>query len=173
MNYCFDPKITDSAPVAKKAALRIVSPATGTVVPLSEADSPLYRSRILGEGVAIVLTRGEIYAPSQLVVTRVDVAKGAVFASTSKGLKLLFQLGQPEYHHHGERMQFHIKAGDKINARQCLVTCDPLWMKQQSLQPCLYFTLLNARQIAAIQCHSFSDIRALEEPLFTLFVNAK
>lgn len=173
MNYCFDPKITDNAPVGKKAILRIMSPATGSVTSLSEAHSLLYRSRILGEGVAIALNKGEIYAPSQLVITRVDMAKGAVLATTTKGLKLLFQLGHPEHHHHSERMQFHVKTGDKINAKQCLVTCDPLWMKQQGTQPYLYFTLLNARQLAAIQCHSFSDIRALEEPLFTLFANAK
>ena len=169
MNYCFVTKITESAPAAKKAVMRIMSPATGSVIQLSDAHSALYRNRLLGEGVGIVLTKGEVFAPFPLIVTAINAAKGSLTATTAKGLKLQFQIGQPEQNQHGERLQFHVKPGDKVAARHCLFTCDPLWMKQQGLSPCLYFTLLNGKQLAAIQCHSSGSIRALEEPLFTLF----
>ncbi|TPV55431.1 hypothetical protein FJ444_17185 [Aestuariibacter sp. GS-14] len=173
MNYCFTTRITDSAPVAKKAALRITSPATGAILSLSDSPSAFYRERVLGEGIGIQLTRGEVYAPCSLVVSSIDPAKGSLNAVTSKGIKLLFQAGLPEFTGHGERLQFHVGTGDTVNAGMCLFTCDPLWMKQQGQQPCLYFTLLNAAPLAAIQCHASGSILALDDLLFTLYVHPK
>ncbi len=170
MSGILNSKITVKAPAGKKPVMQLVAPATGVLVNFKEIAHPLCHSGLLGDGVAISMTRGEIVAPVDCRVEKVDVAKAQLKLVSEKGLKILLQLGEPGVIQLGERLQINIRSGERCAAGTMIAQCDPLWIKLSGHAPLCIITLLNTTKLSALQVMPGSSVRAGDEGFIKLFV---
>lgn len=150
--------------------MHIPVPATGEIVTLTELSDPIYQQHLLGDGLGIIMTRGEIIAPVSGTVENVDYAKCQVKLVSRNGLRLLIQIGIPGEIEHAERVDFNVKAKQSCRKGQRLALCDTLWIKQQGKIPLCILTLVNTSKLKAIETTSKKQVRMGEDTLLTLFI---
>ncbi len=82
-----------STPVAARAAGEIVAPMTGEVIALEKVDDPVFSGGILGPGVAIRPTDGEVRAPITGTVSSLLPSRHALGILGDDGLEVLVHVG--------------------------------------------------------------------------------
>lgn len=75
------------------ADTELISPLTGTAIPLSEVPDAVFAGGALGEGVAIVPTEGVVKAPADATVVTVFESKHAITLRADSGAEILIHVG--------------------------------------------------------------------------------
>ncbi|GGF70768.1 PTS glucose transporter subunit IIA [Alteromonas lipolytica] len=163
-------KIELSAPATGRPIFNLVAPATGDILLLDKLDDPIVQAGLLGSGVGIVMTTGEIVAPTNCIVEQIDISKSQVRLVNPKGLKLLLQIGETGAVKYGERIQWQVKSGQRCKQGTSLVKTDPLWIKQQGALPVCILTIVNGAKLGAIVLTTDNKVRAADDSFLTLYV---
>jgi len=72
---------------------KILSPFSGECVPLSEVPDEAFSQKLLGDGVAIIPSSGNLVAPTDCIVEQVFDTKHAYSLKDSNGLEILVHIG--------------------------------------------------------------------------------
>ncbi|MBR6343251.1 MAG: PTS glucose transporter subunit IIA [Selenomonadaceae bacterium] len=102
----------------------LVSPLQGTVVALADVKDEVFSSGILGKGVAMLPSKGELRAPVDGVVTMVPDTKHAVSVMDASGAEILMHIGMDTVKLNGQYYETLVKAGDKVQKGQLLIKFD-------------------------------------------------
>ncbi len=118
-------EVVEEAPVEKKPLvekIEIAAPVEGKVVDLTEVPDDVFASLALGDGLAIIPSKGEVYAP---IDGTVSVAMGhAVGITGENGVEVLVHFGLDTVNMSGAPFDWKVKQGDKVKAGQLLYTAD-------------------------------------------------
>ena len=98
----------------------------GTAILLSQVNDATFASEVLGKGVAVIPSKGEVVAPCDATVETVFDTKHAVGLSTENGMELLIHIGINTVELEGKYYTAHVKAGDHVNKGQLLI-----WIKSK------------------------------------------
>ena len=105
----------------KKKVISIKSPGNGIIKNIEEVNDPVFAEKMMGDGVAIQIEEGDIYAPASGVLTSVILPSGHAFGiKTKEGLEILVHVGLDTVHlDDGEftllkKQDDFIEQGDKI-----------------------------------------------------------
>ena len=79
---------------------------------------------VLGKGIAVIPSKGEVVAPCDAVVETVFDTKHAVGLSTESGMELLIHIGINTVELNGKYFTSHVQQGDKVKKGQLLVEFD-------------------------------------------------
>lgn len=115
------------APAAKPASLAnstIYSPLQGKAIPLSQVHDEVFSAGILGEGVAIIPEKGELYAPADGVIDTVFDSKHAISMITATGTELLMHIGMDTVKLEGKGYTPMVKNGEAVKKGQLLMKFD-------------------------------------------------
>jgi phosphocarrier protein FPr/phosphocarrier protein len=104
--------------------LIVLSPLSGWCATLDDSPDPVFRDRILGEGVSIDPTRGEIHAPFDGEVLTVPDSRHAINLRAGNGAEFLIHVGIDSVQMAGDGFVAHVAAGDRISAGQLLLSFD-------------------------------------------------
>jgi PTS system beta-glucosides-specific IIC component len=134
----FDEEVAAPAPTAKKEnttgakndKIILVSPLTGSVLPLNKVEDQVFSSGALGKGVAIEPTVGKLCAPADGTVTTLFPTGHAVGITTTDGAEVLMHIGMDTVEMDGEGFEIAVKQGDTIKQGDLLVTFDIEKIKQ-------------------------------------------
>ncbi|MFJ4036562.1 beta-glucoside-specific PTS transporter subunit IIABC [Microbacterium sp. NPDC090007] len=113
-----------STPVAATAAGEIVAPMTGEVIALEKVDDPVFSGGILGPGVAIRPTDGEVRAPITGTVSSLLPSRHALGILGDDGLEVLVHVGLDTVRLEGAPFTAHVAQGDRVEAGQHVLTAD-------------------------------------------------
>lgn len=113
-----------AAPAPIDGAVQLVSPLAGSVIPLSEVDDAVFSAGILGEGVAIRPTDGNVLAPIAGVVTALLDSKHAVGIRGDDGVEVLVHVGLDTVQLEGKPFTAHVAVDDRVVAGQLLIEAD-------------------------------------------------
>ncbi|SDO82710.1 PTS system beta-glucoside-specific IIA component, Glc family /PTS system beta-glucoside-specific IIB component, Glc family /PTS system beta-glucoside-specific IIC component, Glc family [Microbacterium testaceum StLB037] len=113
-----------STPVAARAAGEIVAPMTGEVIALEKVDDPVFSGGILGPGVAIRPTDGEVRAPITGTVSSLLPSRHALGILGDDGLEVLVHVGLDTVRLEGAPFTAHVAQGDRVEAGQHVLTAD-------------------------------------------------
>lgn len=119
-----EPKIEEKKTELKVKKEVVASPLTGKVVPLTEVKDEAFSGELLGKGVAVDPTEGNVVAPCNGTVTTLFPTKHAIGIVTENGAELLIHLGLDTVKLDGEHFTAHIAQGDKVKKGQLMVTVD-------------------------------------------------
>lgn len=117
----------DSAPFTARGTdevRTVVSPADGTVLPLSSVADPIFSGGLLGAGVAIEPTSNRICAPMDGVVIVVPESGHAVGIRNDAGDEILVHVGLDTVKLNGDGFTVHVKNGDRVHAGDPLIDFD-------------------------------------------------
>lgn len=105
--------------------------ANGEAIPVSDVPDEVFASKALGDGVAVIVTDGKVYAPADGEISMVADTLHAYGISTEDGLELLVHIGINTVELNGEGFTPKVKEGDKVRAGQLLCEVDMAFMKEK------------------------------------------
>nr|WP_325258472.1 glucose PTS transporter subunit IIA [uncultured Oscillibacter sp.] len=96
----------------------------GAILPLEEVQDETFASKVLGDGVAVQPTVGQIFAPADAVVTNLADTKHAIGLQSRGGNEILIHIGIDTVQLGGKFFKAHIKDGDTVRKGQLLIEFD-------------------------------------------------
>ena len=109
---------------SETGAQTLYSPLEGTAIPLSEVKDATFASEVLGKGMAVIPSKGEVKAPCDATVSTIFDTKHAIGLATESGLELLIHIGVDTVELGGKFYTAHVKDGDEVKKGQTLITFD-------------------------------------------------
>lgn len=110
--------------VNEQISVAIKSPLAGEVKPLSEATDPVFAQALMGDGLVIVPSEGELVAPVDGKVAVLFPTKHAIGLETKEGLEMLIHIGMDTVDLDGKGFTAHVKVGDVVSAGDKLISFD-------------------------------------------------
>ena len=120
-------------PTALVNTAQLVSPLAGQVKPLSQATDPVFSSGVMGQGVVIEPSQGELVSPVNGTVTVLFPTKHAVGIVSEEGVELLMHIGMDTVSLDGKGFEAHVAQGDKVVVGQQLISFDTNVIKEAGL----------------------------------------
>ena len=110
----------------------VFSPVDGQVLELSKVPDPVFSQKMMGDGMAVEPSAGEIVSPVDGEVIQLFHTKHAI------GIGPFFRRGALDSHRSGNRSNgrrrftTHVKEGDKVKVGDPLITCDLELIKEKA-----------------------------------------
>ena len=111
----------ESTPVA---STKIVSPLEGQVKELSQATDPVFASGVMGQGLVIEPSQGELTSPVNGTVTVLFPTKHAIGIVSDEGVELWMHIGMDTVGLEGRGFDSHVSQGDHVTVGQKLISFD-------------------------------------------------
>ena len=125
--------VVHAEPTALVNTAQLVSPLDGQVKPLSQATDPVFSSGVMGQGVVIEPSQGELVSPVNGTVTVLFPTKHAVGIVSEEGVELLMHIGMDTVSLDGKGFEAHVAQGDKVVVGQQLISFDTNVIKEAGL----------------------------------------
>ena len=106
------------------APVEIVSPLAGQVKELSQVTDPVFSSGVMGQGLVIEPSEGELVSPVNGTVTVLFPTKHAVGIVSDEGVEMLMHIGMDTVGLDGKGFEAHIEQGDHVAIGQKLISFD-------------------------------------------------
>lgn len=106
------------------APVEIVSPLTGQVKELSQATDPVFASGVMGQGLVIEPSQGELISPVNGTVTVLFPTKHAIGIVSDEGVELLIHIGMDTVGLDGKGFESLVAQGDHVTVGQKLIRFD-------------------------------------------------
>ncbi|MBZ5836817.1 PTS system trehalose-specific EIIBC component [Streptococcus salivarius] len=122
-----------ATPTVLAESAEVVSPLAGQVNPLSQAIDPVFSSGVMGQGVVIEPSQGELVSPVNGTVTVLFPTKHAVGIVSEEGVEMLMHIGMDTVSLDGKGFVAHVEQGDKVVVGQQLISFDMDVIKKAGL----------------------------------------
>lgn len=103
---------------------KIYSPVKGELITLNSVNDPTFAEKMLGDGVAVIPSVGEFYAPFDGTVETVFPTKHAIGLKGKNGVELLIHIGLDTVELKGKYFDAHVKQGDTVSRGDLLMKAD-------------------------------------------------
>lgn len=119
----------DALTEAKKSApladlVEIASPLSGQVKELSQATDPVFAQGVMGQGVLIEPSQGDLLAPVDGIVSVLFPTKHAVGIVSDQGVEMLMHIGMDTVNLEGKGFTAHVSQGDRVKVGDKLISFD-------------------------------------------------
>lgn len=108
----------------KKNKVQVFSPLNGQVIALEQVPDPVFSQKMMGEGVAIMPTGGDVVAPIDGTVVLISKTKHAIGIRTKDDTEVLIHVGLETVTLKGEGFSVFVNEGDVVSIGQKLIAVD-------------------------------------------------
>lgn len=112
----------EKKPLVEK--IEIYSPMNGKVLDIDKVPDEVFASGALGEGVAILPTDGNVYAPADGTIATLMDTGHAIAITTDSGCDILIHVGLDTVQMGGKPFHYHVEEGAKVKKGDLLLTAD-------------------------------------------------
>ncbi|XKM12814.1 beta-glucoside-specific PTS transporter subunit IIABC [Orbaceae bacterium ac157xtp] len=126
------------------------SPMQGELINLDQVNDPTFASGLMGKGVAIIPTVGEVVAPEDGEVVSLFRTKHAIGFQTDTGLEILIHIGIDTVKMDGQGFVAHVEMGDKVKKGQRLITFDIDAIKQAGFEVSTPIIITNSDDYSSV-----------------------
>ena len=106
------------------APVTITSPLAGEVKELSQATDPVFAQGLMGRGVVIVPSQGDLVSPVNGRVTVFFPTKHAIGILSDEGVEILMHIGMDTVNLEGKGFEGYVSQGDKVKVGDKLISFD-------------------------------------------------
>lgn len=124
---------------------------TGKVLSLTDVPDQVFSTKMIGDGFAIELTDGNVYAPVSGDVTLVFPTGHAFGITDANGVEMLIHLGIDTVELNGKGFKSVVKQGDKVSQGDLLTTIDLDYIKEQGKSVVSPFILTSGQSITLLK----------------------
>ncbi|OMF15547.1 PTS beta-glucoside transporter subunit EIIBCA [Paenibacillus amylolyticus] len=142
---------TKNTVVKSNEVVAIKQPVQGEIIPLTEVKDDVFSTKSMGEGIAVIPSKGELYAPTDGIIKMVFRTQHAVAMETANGSELLFHIGIDTVKLKGKFFDSQVKIGDQVKAGDILVKFDIEGIIEAGYDPVL-ITVVTSREGYDVQC---------------------
>lgn len=108
----------------KKNKVQVFSPLNGQVIALEQVPDPVFSQKMMGEGVAIMPTGGDVVSPIDGTVVLISKTKHAIGIRTKDDTEVLIHVGLETVTLKGEGFSVFVNEGDVVSIGQKLLAVD-------------------------------------------------
>jgi sugar PTS system EIIA component len=108
----------------KKQKVQIFAPVTGEIISIGQVPDPVFSEKMMGEGIAIIPTGGDICSPVEGTIIQVAPTKHAIGILAEDGTEILVHIGLETVALKGEGFTVSVNMGEKVSVGQLLVKVD-------------------------------------------------
>lgn len=108
----------------KSKEVEIMSPMTGNAVAITEVPDPVFAEKMIGDGVAIEPTDGQVVSPCKGKVVQIFPTNHAVGIETKQGFDLLVHLGIDTVELNGKGFERLVEEGQDVEVGTPLIKMD-------------------------------------------------
>ncbi|WP_281745544.1 PTS sugar transporter subunit IIA [Thermanaerovibrio acidaminovorans] len=105
----------------KPRELKILSPFTGTLRPLSEVPDQVFSQRLVGDGLAVEPTQGLVLSPVEGTIEVLMDSGHAFGVRTPDGVEVLIHIGIDTVNLKGEGFEALRRQGDRVSAKEPVI----------------------------------------------------
>ena len=122
------------------------SPVIGQMISLSDVEDDIFSSKVMGEGIAIIPSKGELYAPVDGEISLLFETNHALGMKTANGVEVLFHIGIDTVQLEGKFFTPLVQAGDKVKTGDLLIQFDLEKIKEAGYDPVTLAVITNTDQ---------------------------
>ncbi|MHC5374104.1 beta-glucoside-specific PTS transporter subunit IIABC [Enterococcus sp. LJL120] len=137
--------------LASEQALVLEKPAQGQTIALSEVNDPTFSSGAMGEGFAVIPSRGEVYSPAAGRITSIFPSKHAIGITTPQGAEILLHIGIDTVNLAGKYFETAVTENMQVRAGELLVTFDLEKIKENGYDPTIMVMVTNSGDFETIE----------------------
>ena len=146
-----------TAPAAKDTVLSACL--NGTVVPLADVKDEAFASGVLGDGIAIEPSDGELVAPADGEISSTFETHHAVGMTTADGAELLMHIGIDTVKLGGKHFTYLINEGDKVKKGQPLIRFELEAIKAEGYPVTTPLIVCNTDDYAAVAAKASGTVK--------------
>ncbi len=141
----------------------LLSPLSGTIIPLSDVNDQTFAAGLLGQGVAIEPTGDRVVAPADSKIEAIFPTGHAVALHTSNGLDVLIHVGLDTVKLAGKHFKVHASVGDQVKQGQVLIEFDRGAISAEGFDVTVPILVCNSVEFASIKGNIGEDVNELEQ----------
>ena len=146
-----------AAPAAKDTVL--FACLNGTVVPLADVKDEAFASGVLGDGIAIEPSDGELVAPADGEISSTFETHHAVGMTTADGAELLMHIGIDTVKLGGKHFAYLVNEGDKVKKGQPLIRFELEAIKAEGYPVTTPVIVCNTDDYAAVAAKASGTVK--------------
>ncbi|HDW2798246.1 TPA: PTS transporter subunit IIABC [Staphylococcus aureus] len=116
--------VAEDKSVTSELSHIVHAPLTGEVTPLSEVSDQVFSEKMMGDGIAIKPSQGEVRAPFNGKIQMIFPTKHAIGLVSDSGLELLIHIGLDTVKLNGEGFTLHVEEGQEVKQGDLLINFD-------------------------------------------------
>lgn len=128
----------------------VLSVADGEVLPITSVADPVFSQKMMGDGFAVELVNGNVYAPVSGLVTSVFPTKHAFGLLTDNGLDVLVHVGLDTVALNGVPFSAKVTDGQRVTAGDLLVVADLDAIRSANREVTTVVAFTNAAEIESV-----------------------
>lgn len=146
---------------------KFVSPIKGRVMPITEAPDHVFSQKMMGDGIAIDPSSGEVHSPVDGTIIMTFPTNHAIGIRGKDGKEILIHFGLDTVNLKGEGLNILVSEGDKVKIGDKILVADIDLIKGRvpSLITPIVFTNLEDEEIKVLK---IGDINALDEDIIEI-----
>ena len=133
--------------------IRLLAPLSGVIVPLDNVPDPVFSERLVGDGASIDPVSEDLLAPCDARVIQVHRAKHALTLD-AEGIEIIIHIGLDTVELEGEGFTSHVKAGDRVQHGDKLITFDADLVARRARSLLTQVLVANADRVATLEARS-------------------
>ena len=146
-----------AVPAAKDTVLSACL--NGTVVPLADVKDEAFASGVLGDGIAIEPSDGELVAPADGEISSTFETHHAVGMTTADGAELLMHIGIDTVKLGGKHFTYLVNEGDKVKKGQPLIRFELEAIKAEGYPVTTPVIVCNTDDYAAVEAKASGTVK--------------
>ena len=155
-----NPVVAPSPAVAPAAKDTVLSAClNGTVVPLADVKDEAFASGVLGDGIAIEPSDGELVAPADGEISSTFETHHAVGMTTADGAELLMHIGIDTVKLGGKHFTYLVNDGDKVKKGQPLIRFELEAIKAEGYPVITPVIVCNTDDYAAVEAKASGTVK--------------
>lgn len=149
------------------SALQLLSPLAGRAMPLTDSPDPVFSAGLIGNGVAIDPSVGELRAPCSGTVAATHASGHAVTIRSDDGVEVLIHLGVDTVNLGGAGFRVHVVEGQSVSAGDRLIGFDIATIRPQVTSMVSMMVVANSEAFSVVSTVIGRDV-GFGEPVMVI-----
>lgn len=145
----------------------VYAPIDGEVIRLEEVPDPVFAEKMMGDGVAILPTNGEVISPVDGKVNHVFPTKHAIGIQAENGAEILIHIGLETVSLNGEGFTTHVQEGASIKKGTKLISFDLDLISKKAKSIITPIVITNSNDMGFIKKIDKTLVKAGQDQIFS------
>ncbi|WP_443028894.1 beta-glucoside-specific PTS transporter subunit IIABC [Staphylococcus sp. HL28] len=128
----------------------ILSPTTGSIVPLKDVKDPIFSEGMMGKGIAIQPIENEIKSPVVGKVSMIAASKHAIGITSNNGIEILIHVGLDTVNLKGNGFEVLTKENDNVEIGKTLLRFNQSYIEKQGYNTITPIIITNSDEFEEI-----------------------
>ncbi|NNU83636.1 PTS glucose transporter subunit IIA [Geobacillus sp. BMUD] len=144
----------------------ITAPLDGTIMRLEDVPDPVFAQKMMGDGLAIDPTDGDVVAPVDGEIIQLFPTKHAIGLRSEAGVELLIHVGIDTVSMNGEGFTAYVKTGDRVQRGERLLSVDVSLVREKAKSAITPIIITNGDALESLEKKAEASAAKGETVLF-------